>query len=228
MSIPIIVFYHCLFRIGDVEQLSGPKIVYEQMSALRNSGLLDACDEFRVGVNGGVESEQFVEALIPKKAIVTHHGLNCRNELRTLLMLEDWCRNFKPEAYILYFHSKGCTHPPGNSYGETSSKPWRLGMMADLVGNWRQCSTALNEGNDIACSHWMWNMADGTQHIPAGNFLWVKASFVRTLPSIFLRDRLKVSGLDSVESRYEAEVYWGNGPRPNVFQFRPNGGGGVP
>jgi hypothetical protein len=228
MRIPIIIFYHAVFRIGNEHLPSSRPIVHEQMRALRTGGLEAHADEIHVGINGDESSRVHAEGLLPHKAKVTYHGTECRNELRTLLMLEDWCKKKDGEAYILTFHSKGATHAPGSNYGENSSKPWRQSMMEDLVINWRKCVDALDGGHDIACSHWMWNMADGTQHIPAGNFLWVKASFVRKLPSIFLRDRLKLSGLDSIESRYESEVFWGNGPRPNVFQFRPNGGGGVP
>lgn len=99
--------------------------------------------------------------------------------------------------------------------------------MQDLVENWKQCVADL-ENHDIVCSHWMWNMADGTQHIAAGNFWWATSNFLVKLPSFMIRDRIKVSGLDSVESRFEAEVILGNGPRPNVKSYRPNGGGGVP
>lgn len=101
-------------------------------------------------------------------------------------------------------------------------------MMGDLVLNWNRCVHDLDDGNDIVCSRWLWNMADGSQHIPAGNFLWVKSSFVARLPSIFLRERIKVSGIGHLESRYESEVYWGNGPKPNVKHYRLTSGGGIP
>jgi len=227
MTTPIVIFYHAVFSIDGKHLPASRPIVHEQMQALKVSGLEDAASEIYVGINGDESNAVYANGLLPAKAKIVYHGNECRNELRTLLMIEDWCRVNQREAYIFYFHSKGATHAPGSSYGETNSKPWRLGMMADLVTNWGKCVVGLM-GHDIVCSHWMWDMADGTQHIPAGNFLWVKASFVRKLPSIFLRDRLKVSGLDSIESRYEAEVYWGNGPRPTVKQFKPNGGGGVP
>jgi len=64
--------------------------------------------------------------------------------------------------------------------------------------------------------------ADGTQNIPAGNFLWIKSDFVATLPSMYKRDRIKLSGMTSPESRYEAEVFWGNGTRlPKVIDKHP-------
>jgi hypothetical protein len=101
-------------------------------------------------------------------------------------------------------------------------------MMKDLVENWRTCVEDLKT-HDITCSHWMWNMgSDQSQHIPAGNFLWITSNFAARLPSMFERQRIKDSGISHVDSRYESEVYWGNGPRPEVKQYRPNGGDGVP
>lgn len=191
------------------------------------SGLLDACDEMVVGCNGGDESMDVARLVIPDKARLVMHGLESRAENLTIVELWNWSKTH-PGWRVLYFHAKGCTHDIGSPYGEGVSKPWRVGMMEDLIVNWRQCVADIGQGYDIACSHWMWNMADGTQHIPAGNFLWIKGSFARQLPSIYLRDRIHVSGIAAYESRYEAEVYWGNGPRPNVKSYRPNGGGGVP
>jgi hypothetical protein len=163
----------------------------------------------------------------PAKARFVMHGLASHAENLTIVELERWAPTH-PDWYVLYFHAKGCTHRPGESYGDNVSGPWREGMTADLVEGWRQCVVDLDAGFDIACSHWMWNMADGTQHIPAGNFLWVKSNFVARLPSIYLRERIKMSGISAAESRFEAEVYWGNGPRPAVKEYRPSGGGGVP
>ena len=39
--------------------------------------------------------------------------------------------------------------------------------------------------------------------------------------------KTRASISDTVSSRFEAEVVWGNGPRPIVKSYRPNGGGGV-
>lgn len=229
MSTPVAVFYHSLFVLDHPDNLlpSAFQIVPEQMAALKLSGLEDAATEIHCGVNGAGESEVYAKSMLPTKAQVTYHGLQSKAENLTIVMLENWVKSHDGWN-VLYFHAKGSSHAPGTSYGDHVSKPWRLGMMQDLVGGWRQCVAALDQGYDIACSHWMWNMADGTQHIPAGGFLWLKSSFARRLPSIFLRERIKGSGIAAYESRYEAEVYWGNGPRPNVYQFRPSGGGGVP
>lgn len=202
-------------------------IVAEQMHQMSSSGLLDACSEMHVGINGGEESLEASRLILPEKAKVILHGLESKAENLTLVELMKWSASH-PGWFILYAHSKSATHEPGTDYHQMASN-WRRGMMEDLVTNWRQCVADLQAGADIACSHWMWGMgSDQSQHIPAGNCLWVKSDFVNRLPSIYLRDRIKVSGIASAESRFEAEVLWGNGPRPIVKQYRPNGGGGVP
>lgn len=225
----IAIFYHCLFFMGDPPALrmGAFDIVSEQMNQLEQSGLLDACSEMHVGINGGDESLEVARLVIPQKARLVMHCLKSKAENLTIVEIEKWAKSH-PGWAVFYFHAKGCTHEPDSSYALNVSAPWRRAMMQDLVIGWRECVAALESGADICCSHWMWNMADGTQHIPAGNFLWVTSNFVLRLPSIYLRDRIKQSGIDSEESRYEAEVYWGNGPRPVVVQQRPMGGGGVP
>lgn len=230
MKTPIAVWFHGLFVIGRPPAIlpSALPIITEQMALLKSSGLEEAAAEIHCGVNGGFESLPFAVSVFPKKANIIYHGLQSRAENLTIVKLHEWCQTH-PGWNVLSFHSKGATHAPGTEYGEGSAKPWRQGMMQDLVSNWRTCVRDLDAGADIACSHWMWEMADGTQHIPAGNFLWIKSDFAATLPSMFLRERIQQDGIDALSSRYEAEVFWGNGPvRPKVRQYRPNGGGGVP
>lgn len=225
---PIVIFYHCVFQIEGKELPSAVPIISEQMKALEDSGLLDAADQLQFCINGGTEGQLPGSLFVPlfSKSRLTYHNQQCRTELRTILMMQDWAQTH-PDWYLLYFHAKGSSHPPGSSYGDGLVKTWREGMMQDLVVNWRQCVSDL-ENHDIVCSHWMWNCADGTQHIPAGNFLWVTSNFVAKLPSMYLRDRIKQDGIDALSSRFEAEVFWGNGERPNVKSYRPDGGGGVP
>jgi hypothetical protein len=201
-------------------------ITSEQMHSVRESGLLDACDEMVVGINGGKESESVAKAILPNKARLVFHGLESKAENLTIVEIEKWAPSH-PDWKILYFHCKSATHKPNTDYHGLSSN-WRRGMMGDLVKNWRTCVKDL-ENHDIACSHFMWNMgSDQSQHIPAGNFLWLTSNFAARLPSIYNRQRIKESGISSAESRYESEVYWGNGPKPRVMQYHPNGGDGIP
>jgi hypothetical protein len=206
---------------------SAIRIVMRQMDQLKSSGLIDAASHMVVGINGGKESEIYADICLPAKAQKIYHGLESHAENLTICALHEWAQTHR-DWVVFYAHSKGATHLAGSNYGDNVAGPWREGMMKYLVGGWRQCVLDLEAGHDIAAAHWMWNMADGTQHIPAGNFLWLKADFIADLPSMHLRDRIKVSGISNVESRYEAEVFWGNGRRPNVVQYLPNGGEGVP
>lgn len=215
---PIAIFFHCVWVIDGSPLLGAVNIIHQQMGLLKASGLLDACTEFHVGVNGGEESRKFVEAYIPEKAKVTYHGTSSRAENPTIVMVEEWVKTH-PGWNVLYFHSKGATHQIGSS-GELRSSKWRVGMMNDLVSNWRMCVSELDRGNDIVAALWMWNQCDGSQHIPAGNFLWIRSDFAAKLPSIFSRVRIQQDGIGAVTSRFEAEVFWGNGARPKVKSFR--------
>lgn len=203
-------------------------IISEQMLMFNSSGLEEAATEIHVGLNGGRETEELAQLIFPTKAQIVYHGLKSRAENLTIVMLENWARTH-PDWYVCYAHAKGCTHPPGSSYGDGVSKPWRQTMMNYLVGNWRTCVKDLDAGAESVGCHFMRGMADGTQHIWAGNFFWVTSNFVNTLPSIYLRERIKMSGIAAAESRFESEVWIGNGRRcPRVVEYLPNGGQGVP
>lgn len=216
---PIAVFYHCLFQLGDEILPQAVDIVHGQMEQLKSSGLLDEASDMVVGCNGGPESKVFCDAILPAKARVTLHGLQCRNECRTLRLLEEWLPGHD-DWYVLYFHAKGATHPPG----EVIRTPWRECGMRHLVQDWRRCVADLDRGYESAGCHWMQPpLIPDTQFYFAGNFFWARASFLRTLPSLMERARIKDSGIDALESRYEAEVWIGNGPRPPThMDYHPN------
>jgi len=216
----IAIFFHCLFYYGTPPRLipNALAIVHEQMWALRESGLLEACDEMIVGCNGGDESVPVARRILPEKARVIMHGLESRSENLTIVEIEKWAPKH-PGWSILYFHTKGITHTPGTEYHHVSSI-WRRTMMADLITNWQRCVSDLKMGYDVACSCWEWGMCDGTQNIAPGNFWWARSDFINKLPGIHERSRIKQSGIASAESRFESEVWIGNGQRPQVKQYR--------
>lgn len=184
---------------------------------MRESRLLDACDVFQVGVNGGEESRAISTLAFPKsKTMVTYHGLQCHNECRTILLVQEFAAAF-PDWYILYFHAKGATHEDDTGL----RRNWRACMMRNLVQNWWQCVADLNSGYDAVGCHWMTGeKTPPGQSVFAGNFYWAKSDYLRTIPSIYKRDRIKLSGIDSIESRYEAEVMIGFGnPFPKVKDY---------
>lgn len=226
---PIAIFYHCLFFHGSPPELRerACEIVGEQMRDLKQSGLLDSATVFIAGINGGEESVEFANLLLPAKATRVFHGLQSKAENLTIVEVEKWAPSH-PGFNVLYLHAKGCTHGPDDAYGNGVSAPWRRTMMQYLVGGWRQCVCDLESGFESVGCHFMRGMCDGTQNIWAGNFWWATSDFLRTVPSIFLRDRIKVSGISAAESRYEAEVWIGNGRLPTVREYLPRGGGGCP
>ncbi len=90
-------------------------------------------------------------------------------------------------------------------------------MAHECIEKWRFCVKHL-ETHEACGAHWLEGQGwDKSQFYFAGTFYWVRASFFRTIPSIMTRQRIKDSGIDSIESRYEAEIVLGNGPKlPSV------------
>lgn len=213
MAAPIAIFYHVVFFAGEPPHRlpSARQIVCEQMDQLAKSGLLEAAQHFVVGINGGEESLEYVTRFIPTKAQCVFHGLQCRNECRTMALIEDWLSEHDG-WYVLYFHSKGATHDATTPYGLHCMR-WRRCMMNTCVARWRECVKALSDGYEAVGAHWLTNRADGSQNYFGGTFWWVTSRFLQTLPSLYERARIKLSGIDSVDSRYEAEVWIGTGPR---------------
>lgn len=218
MNKPIAIFYHCVFQDSPTQVWTmAPQIINEQMGWLRDVGLLHSTTQMHCGINGGLESAAWAESILPEKSFKTLHGLQCKNELRTLRMLETWLK-LNPGWNVLYFHSKGVTKPT-----EMATR-WRNCMMRQLVSNWRQCQEALKFYDSVGC-HWLMPpLTPPGQNIWAGNFWWATSDFLATLPKLEDTWRVKNSGIDSIESRYEAEVWIGNGSKlPRVLDMHPNG-----
>lgn len=223
----IIVFYHCLFGFEDAqgrfeERPQAFAIVHEFVTILRDSGLLDAASEIIFGINGGEESEDYANLIIPTKARKVYHGLKSRAENLTIIEIEKWLKNNPHDnTVIFYAHAKGVTHDPSHSYTEFSTR-WRRCMLSRVIANWRQCVEDLNSAAEAVGCHWLTGMADGTQNIFAGNYWAARASYLATLPSMYQRERIKTSGIAAKDSRYEAEVWIGFGPRlPIVRDYHP-------
>lgn len=215
MTPRIAIFYHCAFQINQQRLPAAIPIVKSQMSALQESGLLEAASNFFIGVNGDSGT---APVTFPEKANVIYHGLRCRTELRTLRMLEKWLPGHD-DWMVLWFHSKGVTH----KIGDTHSDPWRECSMHHLVRRWKYCVEDLRRGYESVGVHWMTGKETPPgQSIWAGNMFWATGKFLNTLPSILERARIKEFGLDHVDSRYEAEVAICNGLRlPKIYDYCP-------
>ena len=218
----IAIFYHCLFVLGDPPEPlpHAIAIIAEQMQALQESGLLEVASEVYVGINGAEESQCFADCILPEKAVKVYHGTQCRNELRTIMLLQHVMAG-RRDWMVFYAHSKGISHSPD----EKLIYNWRNCMMYNLVTNWQICLASLLSGFDSCGCHWKTGQVDGTQSLWAGNFFWVKSEFLNTLPPIEKNRRLPImGGIDAFASRYEAEILIGSGPRlPKVRDYHPSG-----
>lgn len=222
---PIAIFYHCLTHMGTPPELreNAVNIIREQMDALTESGLLYECSEFIAGVNGGSESHELLRLLIPSKARIVLHGLESRAENLTIIEIEKFVKTH-PDWHVLYFHVKGATHDPGSDYGKFAGR-WRRCMMRRCVTEWRQAVAELDAGFEAVGCHWLTGMGhDKSQHYFAGTFWWATSNFLATVPSMYLRDRIRESGIANVESRYEAEVWIGNGRMPKIKDLETSHG----
>ncbi len=216
MPMKIAVFHHGLY-FRDSEFLENAfNIAQSQMSIMDASGLTDTADEIYCGINGAEESEPFAETILPEKAVKVYHGLKCKNEIRTIVEMQRRMAGRKGWR-ILYWHQKGSFHDPK----EKTIVNWRDCMTYHLVKNWLLCINSLNSGFDSCGCHWMTGQVDGTMSLWGGNFWWATSDFINTLPPIENNPRIQhMGGLDSVQSRYEAEVWIGTGPRlPKVRDF---------
>ncbi len=215
---PIAIFYHSLFQIENRVLPQAIEIITDQMLRLNRSGLLKAASEVYAGINGGEESEFPADCVLPVKALKVYHGLQCRNELRTLMLLQEVMVG-RPDWLVLYFHSKGATR----DISEANITNWRNCLMNNLVSNWRNCVDLLENGHDSVGCHWLTGQVDGTQNLWGGNFWWATSEFLATLPPIEKHPRIPLmGGIDSEQSRYEAEVWLGSGPKlPRVRDFHP-------
>lgn len=194
-------------------------LVSEQMTLLNSTGLTGSAAEFHVGINGGPESEDLANLFLPPKAVRHYHGLQCRNECRTIRMIEEWLPGHE-DFLVFYFHTKCATHSASSPRFKLDTA-WRDCMTRYLILRWPVCTGDLESGYQAVGCHWMEPpQTPMGQRIFAGNFFWARASYLRTLPSILARDRIRTSGLDSPESRYEAEVWIGNGKtRPRIKDY---------
>lgn len=205
----IAVFYHCLFTMGEEILPTAMAVVAEQMESMQDSGLTDMADEIHIGINGGANDLLYAQSLLPAKANLVFHGSQCRNECRTIIMVEEFVKTH-PGWLVLYFHAKGATR----SATDANLHAWRYCMMHHLVTEWVNCVDDLTHGFESCGCHWIMNLCPG-QNIWGGNFWWATTNFLRLVPPIMNCARIRTgqSSLDDLATRYEAEVWIGNGKR---------------
>ncbi|HUD73961.1 MAG TPA: hypothetical protein VMQ76_02740 [Terracidiphilus sp.] len=210
---PLCVFYHAILSGGTIPIDTGyaAALMGDQMEALKLSGLMDACDEFYVGVNGGDEDASIARMLAPAKAKMLTHGPGTTTEIPTLKCLAGWAASH-PDSYVMYHHIKGVTHPYEAVYAA-----WRQRMENAVVWGWRNCVADLEAGYDSAGAHWLTpeqfpTLVQGTPFW-GGTFWWARADYLMTLPPL---------PAPTWQNRYEAERWIGQSPtRAHVHDYCP-------
>ena len=161
---------------------------HEQLGALVSNGLYDKLKHFHIGFNGSLSL-----CSVPDKA-VAYSNKNQQEETETLRALRDWCAT-NPDAYVLYFHTKG------SSRQTRFTEDWRKCMQYFNITNWRECYEALQDGYDLAGINWQRTTSMGYHPHFSGGFWWAKACYINTLT-----DEALESGF-----RYDREFWVGTG-----------------
>lgn len=209
----IAAFFHCIVSGGSIpiDTNFACSIVKEQLDAHQQSGLLEASDEFVIGINGGEEDGQIVKLFVPWSGIqFVCHGEGATTEIPTLELMRQWLPGHE-DWIVFYSHAKGVTHA-----GEALYSHWRKCMTRHVIWGWKDCVRHLQNGIDACGCHWLTpNKFPGIVKSPffGGTFWAAKASYLATLP--VLPTALWVN-------RFEAESWIGRGKNtPRVWDFHP-------
>jgi hypothetical protein len=166
ISKQLIIVYH-LFQASGWEQLFS-----EQMGLLFVSGLLDNA-HLTISVNG--------TSPVPSIGHEIIYRTDGFSEKPSLLLARQYAEEF-PNSRILYFHSKGISHPTKNQ------DDWRMMMQHFILVKWKE-AVALLDDHDVVGVNWR------TFPVPhsSGNYWWANASFLQKLDFGFLNEHDRMS-----------------------------------
>jgi hypothetical protein len=188
---PILVFSHNYINYNWYE------IVEEQLSKLINSGLYDNATEIYYGAYASDKYQlfKFIEIIKlwdPQNKIrIIIHPIN-DGEKQTLIHLQEICKNY-PEAYVLYYHTKGITsklnHPYIIDLDYKNIESWRHAMEYFNIECWKESLNELiPEPTTSLGIFYVGDQGWPYKYFFSGNFWWAKASYLNTLPSMKDRD----------------------------------------
>lgn len=190
------VFFHIRLSGNGIEFDHASSIFQELSSAVTQSGLEAAADEYTIGSSGGESNYIAVCSMASSKAIVVENPLDSVAELPTVKMAHDWGK--ANDGYVIYFHGKGSLHHGGTK--ETWAR-WRRCMSNVVIWNWKTCVKDLDQGFDCSGAHWLHpSVYPVIGNVPyfGGNFWVATSTHLRRLPEVNIR-----------ADRYEAEVFIG-------------------
>lgn len=202
MSSDIDVVYH----IATVKNWK--QIVAEQIETLEKSGLGEACDSMTITVVGGkVEEVQdmFTNLSFYSKVNIIDASLDLHQYEFPGIDAVIRIAAVKPNAKILYIHSKGVTH-----YQTASEQPvryWRRYLEYFTVTQWQDCVKALDYYDVCGVD---WTLSISGLPFFAGNFWWSRASYILTCHL-------------NHTNRFDCEAFIGTGTNPIAKSFHQSG-----
>lgn len=143
-------------------------LMLEQIDTLYSSSIMEVAD-LHIGITDTLDP--------PKKAQVAINNPS-RGEAATIKALYDYCID-NPDAKVLYFHTKGVTHPT------KEQRDWRRMMEYWCIERWKLCVEQLEMYDTVGCnfSYETWS---GPYPHYSGNFWWANADYVSKCDLTFL------------------------------------------
>ena len=190
---PILIFSHNYIDHNWYE------IVQEQLLKLLKSNLYHQATEIHYGVyaNNKWELFKFIELVkahdFDKKIKITIHPFN-DGEKQTMILMQDVIKNY-PNAYTLYFHTKGITslenHKDKEGLQYKNIESWRHILEYFNIERWEYCigELEIEDERDVCGCLWVGeNATPPYKNYYAGNFWWGKTRYLNQLPSMRERD----------------------------------------
>lgn len=155
-------------------------VLKNQLSKLRNSGLLnqlETCHIIAVGTNSNLKLlHVLINKFGPKCRLRLHSTDTTQYERTTLrLIWKDSQHNTKINYYILYLHSKGVTKSEPHTY--KCVQDWSNYMCYYLITQYKLAIEVLKLADICGV-----NLTYVPQLHFSGNFWWANANYIRTLP----------------------------------------------
>jgi hypothetical protein len=188
---PILIFCHNYVNHNWYE------IVNEQLSKLVGSGLYNNTTEIYYGVyaEDNFQLYKFINLVkgwdSKNKIKIVIHPIN-DGERQTMILMQEIIKSY-PDAYVLYYHTKGITslenHTDLENLKYSNIESWRHILEYFNIELWKDCiNTFKNDSNVDVCGALYVENGSNYNFYYSGNFWWGKSSYLNTLPDMKERD----------------------------------------
>jgi hypothetical protein len=162
----------------------------DHITALNESGLMEALDFVGVGIVGCDENREAVKSALPPNFTVVIEACSGYEQITMELI------DTSEPAYIFYAHTKGASNP------DHLRKMWRDSMTNGTVYGWRLCVELLESGKyDAVGLYWQ----QQPRYHFSGTFWWATSDYISTLGPL------------GYSTRFDAEMWIGQGSKGGTF-----------